>query len=172
MTPQFDAARCAASGERRRTSTVPRVPDAVQRSSRCSAAPGPIQTPSTMGPEPAAHHAGIAVKDARKRAGGRQRRAQTRWRRCTASGERSARALCTNAIDGCRGVYLSRALSRDAVAGPARGLPNFALKSAKADPGDSISLSKAYFRSDRCVSRFLLCLCLYWLLPQKLHRPA
>src|SRR5229473_725404 len=38
-------------------STVPRVPDAVQRSSRCSAEPGPIQTPSTMDPGPAAHHA-------------------------------------------------------------------------------------------------------------------
>jgi hypothetical protein len=109
-------------------STVPRVPDAVQRPSRCSAEPGPIA-------EPAA------------------RRAQTRWWRVATSGERSARALCINAIDGCRGVYLSRAPSCDAVAGPARGLPNFALKSANADPGDSILLSKAYFRSDRCVSR-------------------
>jgi hypothetical protein len=37
-----------------------RVPDAVQRASRCSAAPGSIQTPSTMAPGPAAHHACIA----------------------------------------------------------------------------------------------------------------
>ena len=51
-------------------STVPRVPDAVQRSSRCSAAPGSIQTPSTMAPGPTAHHAGIAVQDARKRGDG------------------------------------------------------------------------------------------------------
>jgi hypothetical protein len=33
-----------------------RVPDAVQRPSRCSAEPGPIQTPSTMDPGSAAHH--------------------------------------------------------------------------------------------------------------------
>jgi hypothetical protein len=41
-------------------STVPRVPDAVQRASRCAAAPGSIQTRSTMDPQSAAHHAGIA----------------------------------------------------------------------------------------------------------------
>jgi hypothetical protein len=52
-----------------------RVPDAVQRHSRCSAEPGPLQTPSTMDPGPAAHHAAETwrVEDARKRADGAAR---------------------------------------------------------------------------------------------------